>query len=201
VVFVSRAVLKLDRSEKIVESASGIALDASMVAPGVLACVAFRWKLLEKVFVAVVAIFASGLAGFAPLKKRSSEFLADDALLVSVVVECVEGGATFVVSNVGLGLVDVGSQGDLLDFEAAAGSPSGTNIRARVFVTKSLAGIDVCLIGAVFCGASVAFLLNSARILEMKFFDCFKAVFGKSIASDACVVDIRNLITTAELVT
>jgi len=41
VVFVSRAVLELDWAEKIVESASWIALNAAVVAPGVLALVAF----------------------------------------------------------------------------------------------------------------------------------------------------------------
>lgn len=165
--------MKLDRSEKIVEGASGIALDAAMVAPGVFAGVAFDWKILEKILVAVVAIFAGGLAGLAPLEQRPSELLADDTLLISVVVECIESGTTFMVSNVGFSLVDVGSEGDLFNFEAASGSPSGTNIWARIFVVEILAGVNFFLFGAVFCRASVAFLLGSSRILIVKILNNF----------------------------
>lgn len=165
--------MKLDRSEKIVKGASGIALDAAMVAPGVFAGVAFDWKLLEKIFVAVVAIFAGGLAGLAPLEQRPSELLADDALVISVVVECIESGTAFMVSNVGLCLVDVGSEGDFFNFEAASGSPSGTFFWARIFVVEILAGVNFFLFGTVFCRASVAFLRGGSRILIVKLLNNF----------------------------
>jgi len=192
--------LELDWSEKIVESAGWIALDAAVVAPGVLALVAFCWQLIEKIYVTVVAIFAGGLAGLAPLKPRSSEFLADDSRLIGLVVKGIERRTAFVESYVGLGLVELRVYGDFLDLEAASGSPSGADTRARGLVVEIFASVDFSLVGSEFSLASVALTLDTSRIGEVKLFDFFETVFGKSVARDASIIDSRNLISSAELV-
>ena len=120
VVFVSRAVLELDWAEKIVESACWIALDSSMIAPGVLALIALCRELIEKILIAIILVFAGSLASLAPLEKRPSELLADDAVLVLLFNVGIESGATLMVSNVRLGLIDVWSEGDFLDLKAAS---------------------------------------------------------------------------------